>query len=99
MSGWKLAIIAALATTTAWGAKHKSPAVSVEQAPFASTAVGSRTGHDRADDIDEQDDWRDAPGSRRDDAGMWLAVGSFALMSFMVYRWISEDERPPTIFR
>ena len=46
-----------------------------------------------------EDDWRDAAGPRRDDGGMWLAVGSFALMSFMVYRWISEDERPPTIFR
>jgi len=42
------------------------------------------------------DDLRDAAGGRRDDPGLWLAVGSFALMSFMVYRWISEDERPPT---
>jgi len=44
----------------------------------------------------EEGVWRDAAGQRRDDPGLWLALGSFALLSFMVYRWISEDERPPT---
>lgn len=46
-----------------------------------------------------EDEVQDSPGQQRpNEAGLCLVIGSFALMSFMVYRWISEEDRPPAVF-
>jgi len=79
-------LVTTAATALFLRARGGRSAVSAPPNPMSADAVAA-------------EDLRDAPGTERSDTGgMWLALGSFALMSFMVYRWISEDERPPTIF-